>query len=161
MSSKVASCGRQTTFAFNHSIQVRSSFCLVVLVVLLHVRNYFVFVVIIILLPGLCGHLPVECGTEFFDELAFGCVEVSFVFCLHFSNLHHVPVVPPTIVADVRVHRVSVLFAVDVGTALFVLVLAFAKVGSRPHIDLFDRRVSAAQLVNDIVSTSKSESDTH
>ena len=146
MSSKVASCGCQTALTFNHSIQVSTSFCFVVLIVLFYTINDFGFMVIIVLLPGLRGHLPVECGTEFFDVLALRSMEVSFVFCPHLGDLHHVPVVPPTVVADVCVHWVSVFLAVDVGTALLVLVLAFAKVGGRPHIDLFDRRISSTVI---------------
>ena len=84
VSCKVAAGRSQTTCTFNHSILVRTSFCFVVLVVLFHTINDFGFMAIIVLLPGCRRHLPAQCGTEFFDVLAFGCVEFSFVFCLHF-----------------------------------------------------------------------------
>ena len=84
VSCKVAAGRSQTACTFNHSILVRTSFCFVVLVVLFHTINDFGFMAIIVLLPGCRRHLPAQCGTEFFDVLAFGCVEFSFVFCLHF-----------------------------------------------------------------------------
>ena len=48
-------------------------------------------------------------------------------------------VVPPTILTNVHVRWVFMLFAIDAGAALFTsLVLAFANVGCRPHMDPFD-----------------------
>ena len=126
----------QTTFTFNHSIQIRTSFCFVVLVILFHTVNDFGFVVIIVLLPGFRGHLSVECGTELLNVPALGGMQRAFVFGVDFCDLHHVPVVPPTVLADVVVHGVPMLFAVDIRAALLVLVLALAKIGCRPNVHL-------------------------
>ena len=63
-------------------------------------------------------------------------------------------VVPPTILTNVHVRWVFMLFAIDAGAALFVLVLTslvltFAKIRSGPNVHLFHCRIFAAQLVND------------
>ena len=112
-----------------------------VLVVLLHVSHNFVPVVIVVLFSGLGGHLSVESCTELFN--------VPALFGIDFCDLHQVPVVPPTVLADVVVHRVPMLFAAGVRAALFVLVLALAKIGRGPNVHLLDGRVGATQLVND------------
>ena len=145
----VASCGCQTALTLNHGVQVRASFCFVVLVVLLHVRHNFVPVVMVGLFSGLCGDLSVECGTELLNVPALSGMQLALVFGVDFCDLHHVPVVPPTVLADVVVHGVTMLFAAGVRAALFVLVLALAEVGSRADINLCDGWICATQLVND------------
>ena len=81
--------------------------------------------------------------------LALSGMQLAFVFGVDFCDLHHVPVVPPTVLADVVVHRVPMLFAAGVRAALFVLVLALAEIGRGPNVHLLDGRVGATQLVND------------
>ena len=144
----VASCGCQTALTLNHGIQVSAPFCFVVLVVLLHVRHNFVPVVIVVLFSGRCGDLSVECGTELLNVPALSGMQRAFVCGFDFCDLHHIPVVPPTVLADVVVHGVPMLFAAGVRAALFVLVLALAKIGRGPNVHLLDGRVGATQLVN-------------
>ena len=151
MAGYVASCGCQIALTLNHGIQVSAPFCFVVLVVLLHVRHNFVPVVIVVLFSGLCGDLSVECGTELLNVPALSGMQRAFVFGFDFCDLHHIPVVPPTILADVVVHWVPMLFAAGVRAALFVLVLTLAEVGGRADINLCDGGICATQLVNDII----------
>ena len=59
VSSEMTTGRSQTTFTFNHSIQIRASFGFVMLIILFHAVNDFGFVVIIVLLPGFRWYLPV------------------------------------------------------------------------------------------------------
>jgi len=73
------------------------------------------------------------------------------LFGVDFCDLHHVPVVPPTVLADVVVHRVIKRLAVGVCAAILVLVLALAKLSQKKPATNAFRHTFLCRIVYDRV----------
>ena len=74
--------------------------------------------------------------------------ELLNVVSIDFCDLHHVPVVPLTVLADVVVHGVPMLFCRWCSCSTLCVGFCACEIGSGPNVHLFDGWVCATQLVN-------------